>query len=60
MNRKKALLESTVRALWLKMCKHDGIDPKSLFVVFSTTNPHSASYNSAMGRLLELRKGQSK
>ena len=29
-------------------CKHDGIDPKSKFVVFSRDNPFVGKYNKAM------------
>lgn len=42
-----------VKNLWNKMCKHDGIDPKSTFVVFSQTNPFTAEYNDAMAMLGE-------
>jgi hypothetical protein len=40
-----------VKNLWNKMCAHDGIDPKSTFVVFSDSNPFSAAYNEAMAQL---------
>jgi hypothetical protein len=40
-----------VKNLWYKMCAHDGIDPKSTFVVFSDSNPFSAAYNEAMAQL---------
>ena len=40
-----------VKNLWYKMCAHDGIDPKSTFVVFSGSNPFSAAYNEAVSQL---------
>ena len=48
-------LSESVASLWGAACEHDSIDPTSRFVVFSATNPYAAGYNSAMGRLLELR-----
>jgi len=48
-------IAESVATLWAKACKHDGIDPTSKFVVWSDSNPYAASYNDAMGRLLELR-----
>ena len=47
--------EEETKALWTAACDHDGIPADSRFVVWSDNNPYAASYNSAMGRLLELR-----
>ena len=52
-----ALIENTridVRRLWRKACKHEGIDPKSKFVVFSNENPWNDDYNAAMSKYLNL------
>ncbi len=40
-----------VKNLWNKMCAHDKVDPKDLFVVFSLANPFTADYNAAMAKL---------
>jgi hypothetical protein len=40
-----------LKNLWVKMCAHDKLDPKSNFVVFSDSNPFSAEYNREVGRL---------
>ena len=31
----------TPREAWLKACEYDGIDPASMFVVFSGGNPYA-------------------
>lgn len=43
-----------VKILWNRMCRADGIDPKSKFVAFSTSNPYAAQYNEAMARYQSL------
>ena len=48
-------LSESVASLWTAACGYDGIPADSRFVVWSDNNPYAASYNSAMGRLLELR-----
>lgn len=35
----------TLKELWTKACKHDGVDPASTFVVFSKDNPWAKKYN---------------
>jgi hypothetical protein len=46
-------LAATVRALWLKVCQHDGADPASMFVVFSESNPYVVLHQNALGQLRE-------
>jgi hypothetical protein len=41
----------TLRDLWVKACKADGIDPQSKFVIFSTDNPWMTKYNALAGKL---------
>jgi hypothetical protein len=36
------------RALWIKGCKHDGIDPAAKFVCWSAGNPYDKPYNKAV------------
>lgn len=43
-----------VKILWARMCRADGINPASQFVVFSPTNPYATEYNAAVGRLQVL------
>jgi len=31
----------TPRECWIKACEYDGIDPRSMFVVFSEGNPYA-------------------
>lgn len=45
-----------IRLAWAEACRHDGIDPDSQFVSFSSDNPHAEEYNRAMGEYLEWRK----
>ena len=52
---RESVVAESVATLWDAACKHDGIDPTSKFVCWSDSNPYAASYNDAMGRLLELR-----
>lgn len=35
----------TFAQLWIKACKHDGIDPTSKFVIFTKDNPWAKKYN---------------
>ena len=35
----------TLKDLWIKACKHDGIEPDSKFVVFDKANPWAVKYN---------------
>lgn len=44
---------ATVRAVWVSMCKHDGIDPDAKFVVFSDDNPYKQFYNNALTQYRE-------
>ena len=46
-DRKAKLLESA-RNSFRAACEHDGIPPKSSFVVFSDDNPRAAEYNATM------------
>jgi hypothetical protein len=48
---------AAVRILWTKMCRSDGIDPKSRFVEFSKDNPYQAEYNEAMVKYQKLAEG---
>ena len=34
---------------WRKACEHEGIDPTSMFVVFSDDNPYIKEYNRLVG-----------
>ena len=47
MNAKRLL-----KALWIKACRHDGIDPAAKFVTFSDDNPHMKRYNKIMHLVL--------
>lgn len=44
--REKARLKA--KALWIKGCKHDGINPSEKFVCWSQGNPYDKPYNKAM------------
>lgn len=44
---------ATVKKVWEAMCKHDGIDPDSRFVVFSDDNPYTQFWNSALTQYRE-------
>ena len=44
----KQNIKRLLKALWIKSCRFDGIDPKSIFVVFSTDNPVQKRYNKIM------------
>ena len=33
------------KALWIKACRHDGVEPTEMFVVFSDDNPHAKRLN---------------
>jgi len=37
-----------VKALWIKACRYDGIDPTARFIIFSDENPHLPRYNKMM------------
>lgn len=50
-------LRNTVRAVWRSACKHDGIDPESKFVVFSTGNPFTSYLSKAQAQLNEAVAG---
>ena len=43
-----------VKNLWNKMCAHDKLDPKSMFITFSKDNPFISDYNDAMAALQEV------
>ena len=47
MNTEKQVLEhrKQTKALWIKACEYDKIDPKSSFVVFSDDNPFTKEYD---------------
>ena len=47
-----------VKILWTRMCKADGIDPTSNFVVFSDSNPYAKEYNEAMASYQAAVTGQ--
>ena len=38
-------MKYTLKDLWNLACKHDGIEPSSLFVVFSKDNPWAKKHN---------------
>lgn len=41
-------MREKIKQLWNKACEHDGIDPKSKFVVFSEGNPFAKEYNQTL------------
>lgn len=47
MKTEKEVLEhrKQTKALWIKACEYDKIDPKSSFVVFSNDNPFTKEYD---------------
>lgn len=34
-----------LKALWIRACRYDSIDPSAKFVIFSDENPHMRRYN---------------
>jgi hypothetical protein len=48
-------LENTRRACWGHACRHDGIEPGSLFVVFSEGNPYVPFLERIEGQLADAR-----
>jgi hypothetical protein len=38
-------LRSKLSKLWIEAAAHDGIDPTSMFIVFSKSNPFIVKYN---------------
>jgi hypothetical protein len=46
-------LRNTVRQLWIKCCKEEGIPADSKFVIFSTNNKYLPFYNRALRQLWE-------
>ncbi len=51
MNTKTLAAYAEVKILWTKMCRAQGVDPKSQFVAgIPTTAPHYTEYNNAMAR----------
>ena len=46
----------TLKELWNKACKFDGIEPSSKFVVFSTKNRWADKYNT-LARLMLTERG---
>lgn len=35
----------SLKQLWIKACEHDGIEPNSVFAVFSKKNPWAKKYS---------------
>ncbi|KKN02468.1 hypothetical protein LCGC14_1117450 [marine sediment metagenome] len=48
----KQNIRRLLRAIWIKSCRFDDIDPTASFVVFSTDNPYQKRYNKIMGMYL--------
>ena len=40
------------KRLWIAACEHDGIDPTSMFVVFSDDNPFEVERQEVVRKLL--------
>lgn len=51
------LMDAKAEALrfWNLMCEHDGVDPSSKFVVFSSSNPFTAQHGEAVTAFMKLR-----
>ena len=45
-----------IKALWVKMCNHDGIDEDESFCCFSLNNPFAKEYNQEMIKYQENRR----
>lgn len=41
-------LDRLLQALWIKMCRHEGIRTNCKFVVFSDANPYQSRYDKVM------------
>ena len=41
-----------LKALWIKSCRHDGIEPSAMFICFSADNPYQRRYNRLMALYL--------
>ncbi len=50
-----ASLQSAISDLWQAMCKEDGIDPNSMFIVFSDDNIFKPFYDKAVQQLWEAK-----
>ncbi len=48
--------QAEVTRLWDLMCRKDGVDPASKFVVFASNNPYAVEYNEAMATFQTERK----
>ena len=54
LNAKIVTAKRQIDRLWKLCCQADNVEPSSMFVVFSKSNPHQASYQKAMSKLLRL------
>ena len=50
-----ASLQSAISDLWQAMCKEDGIEPNSMFIVFSDGNTFTPFYDKAVQQLQEAK-----
>ena len=57
MNRTSAA-RAAYRAMWVKACESDGIEPSSKFVVFSDGNPFRAELELAAAELIRALHGE--
>jgi hypothetical protein len=46
-----------LKQLWAKACEHDGIEPTSMFVVFSKDNKWAEKYNN-LAYVIQLHREQ--
>lgn len=44
------------KALWIQMCRDDGIEPDAAVVVFSDHNPYRRRYDAVVTQCQELRR----
>jgi hypothetical protein len=47
--------KAQAKALWIRACIVDGIEPTGQFIVFSDDNPAARDYNAAVLDLMKLR-----
>jgi histidinol phosphatase-like enzyme len=57
MTDKQLAAYAKVKILWARMCRAEGIDPSTKFVMFSPSNPVQAEYNAAMAAYQTLMAG---
>ena len=47
-----------IKDAWQKACEYDGIDPHSMFVIFSADNPFVEAYNKMIEEMTRYVKGK--